>query len=274
MRYLVSVKGRHQKTGSAVAAAILVIYAFSQQALVANSSSLPTSAPSGSAAKAPKAGNLIEELRNDFIYLFSQKDFYQVIGGVGVVPLVFDAHFRRESPEFTEKWGTSVFADNFFELGEGMGSAVFPLLAGMVALSMREGSKNHSLSRFGSDMIRSHFFNGLITVSLKKLVNRTRPDGAPFSYPSGHSSTAFASAGVIYYHCGPKLGLPAFAAATYVGLSRLQENKHYMSDIIAGAIIGTYISFKISGRTDHKKGLDLRPVLIDGSPGANIALQF
>jgi membrane-associated phospholipid phosphatase len=59
-----------------------------------------------------------------------------------------------------------------------------------------------------------------------------------FSFPSGHTSSAFATAAVLERHYGWKVGVPAYAAATYVGGSRLSENKHYLSDVIFGAAIG------------------------------------
>lgn len=59
----------------------------------------------------------------------------------------------------------------------------------------------------------------------------------PYAFPSGHTSSAFAAAGVGVKHYGWKWGALAEAAALYVGLSRLQENKHYVSDVIGGAVL-------------------------------------
>ncbi len=45
-------------------------------------------------------------------------------------------------------------------------------------------------------------------------------------------------------HFGWKAGVPAYVVATYVAGSRLQENRHYLSDVIFGATIGI-----LAGRT-------------------------
>jgi len=114
-----------------------------------------------------------------------------------------------------------------------------------------------------SDLLRAQAINGILTLSLKGIINRPRPDGAPYSFPSGHTSTSFATAAVIYRHFGWKWGLPAAAAATYVGLSRLQENKHYLSDVIAGAVLGGYVGYKVAGRPSGNKSLSIVPMAGD-----------
>ena len=75
-------------------------------------------------------------------------------------------------------------------------------------------------------------------------MNRTRPDGTHYSFPSGHASASFATAAVLQQHFGWKTGLFAYGAAAYASTSRLSENKHYASDVIFGAALGL-----VSGRT-------------------------
>ena len=188
------------------------------------------------------------QLVDDFRYLVSQPDFYLLVGGVSLAPSVFPKAFRLESPEFTELWGSSQFADNMFEAGEIIGQGSYPIAASAAFWSLGRVGGQESLRDFGSDLFRAQALNGLFTVALKGATKRTRPDGAPYSYPSGHTSSAFATAGVVYRHLGARWGLPAFVLATYVGFSRLQENKHYFSDIVAGGILGSYIGLKIGGR--------------------------
>lgn len=115
---------------------------------------------------------------------------------------------------------------------------------------------------------------GLFTVALKGAINRTRPDGAPFSYPSGHTSSAFATAGVVYRHLGARWGLPAFVLTTYVRFSRLQENKHYFSDIVAGGILGSYIGLKIGGRRRSGGNYAISPVISNSTRGVRLTARF
>jgi membrane-associated phospholipid phosphatase len=77
------------------------------------------------------------------------------------------------------------------------------------------------------------------TAVLKAAVGRQRPNGADDkSFPSGHSSNAFALAVVAERHFGWKVGVPAYGIAAAVALSRLQGDKHYLSDVMAGATLG------------------------------------
>ena len=57
------------------------------------------------------------------------------------------------------------------------------------------------------------------------------------SFPSGHTSAAFLGAAFFYERYGPVYGVPAYAIATYTGLSRVWAEKHFADDVLAGASI-------------------------------------
>jgi membrane-associated phospholipid phosphatase len=81
--------------------------------------------------------------------------------------------------------------------------------------------------------------NAAWTGALKYGVRRERPDGSNRrSFPSGHTSNAFAWATIADHHYGHKLGLPAYAVAGLIGVSRLEKNVHHLSDVLAGATLG------------------------------------
>ena len=89
---------------------------------------------------------------------------------------------------------------------------------------------------------------------IKNVVDRTRPFDAmagldpiikpptDWSFPSGHSAAAFASAYAIAKGFGKKLGVPAYALATAIAASRIGVGVHYPTDVIVGAGVGTAIS--------------------------------
>lgn len=77
------------------------------------------------------------------------------------------------------------------------------------------------------------------TLILKYSVREDRPDHSNrHSFPSGHTSTSFATATFLQRRYGWKLGVPAYAVATYIGWGRVYARKHHWWDVVAGAAIG------------------------------------
>lgn len=217
---------------------------------------------------------IIKQFYTDMTFLLGEKDFYGIMGGLSVGPSLFSSAFRHEDPEFTELWGRSQFADNAFEAGEIIGDGIFPVSLSAASWTFGKLVKSSQLQDFGTDLIRAQAANAILTTLMKRTIDRTRPDGSSYSYPSGHTSATFATAGVVYKHFGKIWGIPAFALATYVGFSRLQENKHYLSDIVAGGILGSYVSLKLSGRDTRGSSISVAPYSPDGGAGLAMSLRF
>ena len=93
----------------------------------------------------------------------------------------------------------------------------------------------------------------LVTLGLKEAFAERRPDGSDRrSFPSGHTSKAFAAAATIYNREGPSIGIPALAVATFVGVARVQADKHFWYDCLAGAAIGTAAGFLITNERPRR----------------------
>ena len=110
-----------------------------------------------------------------------------------------------------------------------------------------------------------------MTTAVKYAVRRYRPDGTQYSFPSGHSSVSFASATVLQRHYGWKAGGLAYGVATYVAASRIQEKRHFLSDVVFGATIGI-----VAGRTvtidvgDNR--FAIAPTVTHGGGGVSFSL--
>ncbi len=76
------------------------------------------------------------------------------------------------------------------------------------------------------------------TYLLKYTIDEQRPNGGQYSFPSGHTASAFTGAAFLQMRYGWKIGLPAYLLAGYTGYTRVKADKHYWWDVLGGATIG------------------------------------
>ncbi|MCF6213256.1 MAG: phosphatase PAP2 family protein [Flavobacteriaceae bacterium] len=87
--------------------------------------------------------------------------------------------------------------------------------------------------------------NYVIVKTLKIATNETRPNGSKHSFPSGHTSQAFAMAGILRHELKesyPVLSYSGYLFATTTGAFRVLNNKHWVSDVLVGAGVGMLVS--------------------------------
>ncbi|MGE0592587.1 MAG: phosphatase PAP2 family protein [Vicinamibacterales bacterium] len=128
--------------------------------------------------------------------------------------------------------------------GAVVGSAAVQYGAPLLAYALGRALNRPCAVAVGADLLRAQLLAHGLTVGLKAATQRQRPEGGGLSFPSGHTSATFASATVLQQHFGWKVGVPAYAVATYVAASRVQMRRHYLSDVAFGAALGI-----VAGRT-------------------------
>jgi len=111
------------------------------------------------------------------------------------------------------------------------------------------------------------------TYGLKHAFPETRPNGRNNrSFPSGHTSIAFASAGYLHQRYGWQVGLPATLAAGLIGLARVEAHEHHWYDAVAGAAIGEATAFIITRPRDG--GVMLTPWADSRGAGFSLNARF
>ena len=102
------------------------------------------------------------------------------------------------------------------------------------------------------------------TQSMKHLISTGRPDNSDdHSFPSGHTATAFVTATILhreYGHLHPLVSIGGYATAAATGILRIRKNRHWASDVAAGAGIGilaTELGYCITDALFRNKGLDI-----------------
>lgn len=116
-------------------------------------------------------------------------------------------------------------------------------------------------AELGAHLMRAHAVSGAMTHAIKVSVRRLRPDGGRYSFPSGHTSAAFATATVLQRDLGWKAGMTAYLVASYIGASRAAANKHYVSDVVVGAALGVVSGRAVTKRLRATSTLSIAPLV-------------
>ena len=112
----------------------------------------------------------------------------------------------------------------------------------------------------GKTLFSALIINGVSTSFLKVCASTDGPNDEPHAWPSGHTSSAVTVAAVMYESYGPLVGVPLYGVAGMVGLARLDDREHHLSDVVFGAAMGMVIGHTVaSGRRPQIFGGDLVP---------------
>ena len=186
-----------------------------------------------------------------------------IVAGATGVFFVLDDEINAEIKD-----NRSSTTDDISELFEhfGNGAITLPAVAGFY-LYGRFG-ENEKIERTALLAAESFLVSGLFSTIIKVGVGRHRPnkdnnssqyDGfstSNKSFPSGHTTTAFAIATVVAneYEDVPLAAPLAYGVATLAGLSRINDNQHWASDVFFGAVLGYFTSKTILKLHSNKKG--------------------
>jgi membrane-associated phospholipid phosphatase len=115
--------------------------------------------------------------------------------------------------------------------------------------------------------------DGALVVAIKRSVDRRRPNGGRWSFPSGHTSSAFTIAPILQSRFGWKVGVPAYALAFATGFGRIEDGWHHPSDVVAGATLGLLIGQTIAHR-GARPGAGLLDHLVVHGRNVGVAVEF
>ena len=168
-----------------------------------------------------------------------------ILGGGAVLALA--AHTLDDDVNARLRGSSS--ARNFFAPGKVIGQGATLLGASFAVYGIGRASSNDKLSHLGMDLLRATVEDAAIVYAIKLTVRRDRPTGECCSFPSGHASVTFAAAAVLWRHLGWKAAVPTYTVASYVALSRLHDNRHFLSDVIFGSAIGVAVGHTVTMHT-------------------------
>ncbi|MEQ1732359.1 MAG: phosphatase PAP2 family protein [Bacteroidia bacterium] len=169
----------------------------------------------------------------------------------------------NQHPDLTNisKYGLEPFGSGYYSV---------PLLVAFYAHgALAHNTHSNNVAMLG---IKAFMISGALAQLPKLVAQRERPYETPLTYNpflfhtifktrqhhsfySGHTTTAFAVAGIIAheYHSKWWIGALSYTVASGVALSRNYDNKHWLSDVAFGALTGYGISRLIYMRQNHKR---------------------
>jgi membrane-associated phospholipid phosphatase len=162
-------------------------------------------------------------------------------------------------------------------------SAVIRPLGGEGAVAIFGGlylggciARNTAWKRTALLCCESVITSGIIVDVLKPLIGRSRPyqgqgsqdyhspsiESGSHSFPSGHVTTAFSIASCLTEEYGnPWVAVGSYATAFLVAVSRVHDNKHWVSDVFAGSVLGISVGrtvVKLRRKKREKNSLNWR----------------
>ena len=194
--------------------------------------------------------------------------------GVGAAVSLFDS---RLSLDAQRVGGDDMSVPS--TIGSFVGGPV-PLALGASLYAGGRMAGDGFVQQTGREVMRAVLVSGAITAIAKGTVGRARPVAAPgdpdvfspgrgftnaslASFPSGHTSAAFATATVLARELGANhpghewlVSSLLFGGATFVGFSRVYERQHWPSDVVAGAALGSLTGYEVVA---HARG-DRSPI--------------
>jgi membrane-associated phospholipid phosphatase len=215
--------------------------------------------------------SLFHNLGDDVKHIPRKNTLYWLGAGVATSLAIHPA-----DDNLTDRFSNSDSAKTFFKAGKYVG--LFPVILGTAVTTYVVGRSRPSrrAQHLGMDLIEATLLSEGITEIVKFSVRRDRPlqdDGTRatgYAFPSGHSAVTFAAATVLQQHLGWKWAVPTYSIASYVAMSRLADDRHWASDVMAGAAEGIIIGRSV---TWHGRNFYASPMLLPKGGGVMVALN-
>lgn len=180
--------------------------------------------------------------------------------------------------------------DKISDFGNAYGNAITPVVAGIGMYGYGLFSKDKYVRETGRMLLEAVLFASLLTDASKIIIGRSRPytDRGPyffkmfqfksefFSFPSGHSTVAFATSSVLANRINNtyiSIGIYVFSSIT--ALSRIYSDKHWASDVVIGSAIGYFVGdFISSNKKNSNKRTNISYSIQPVPGGLDFKLNF
>lgn len=179
---------------------------------------------------------IFRHVGNDLKYSFADWPLAVMLGGA-----VLAGGISLEDDAIQNHLGGKRYLGTFVDVADWTGRIYVVDGAAFLVYLSGKAVKDDSVALTGETLLEALILTQATTMGMKFAFHRERPDGDSRSFPSGHASNAFAVASVLEVLHGPAAGVPAYLIATLISFCRMDQNKHYLSDIVFGAALGSAV---------------------------------
>lgn len=260
---------------------VLLIFVFGFSALAVEPNDANTNSSSYSPGYSPATGDFMKDAKTfPKVFLEDTKKTYfnggnltlLLMAGGGSIAL-HDKADKTLGDHFEKHRSIPQDMDKFVDLAGNPGTH---FAATGIWYWMASSKKDDLNMQRSWIMLRALTVTGATTLMLKGIVQNDTPNGKSWAWPSGHTSSSFCVAAVLDEFYGPKIGIPAYLAAGFVGYRMMDSGDHWASDVLFGGVLGYVVGHAIAG--DNKNfniaGFKLAPFtpLLGDRPAPGIAL--
>jgi membrane-associated phospholipid phosphatase len=209
-----------------------------------------------------------------------------VVGATGGLIFALDTKIKRFAQDHRSK-----LSDNFASVGDEFGTVELLGGASLGLYGVGEALQDRRMRNAGLLSLESLALTGLATEAFKRTVGRTRPNhtnsaqdfhgpglGGNDSFPSGHTSSAFAVASSLAESYPDSWAVPVsgYGLAALTGFARINDNKHWASDVLFGAALGYGVGKLVHAHSPFGPDgpVAILPFAEPGSAGINLAIRF
>lgn len=219
------------------------------------------------------------------VYRFKAKQLIvpTLLIGTGIVGLESDwlkYHNKEIRDELQENIDNRFTFDDFSQ---------YVPMAATYLLKVCKVKSRHDYAETSVILATSYLFMGISVNTLKATSHVLRPDSSTYnSFPSGHTATAFMGAELLrreYWNVSPWIGVGGYTVAAFTGFFRMYNNRHWFTDVLAGAGIGILsvqvgywlypcTSRLILGRGKKKINMQMLPYVSGDEKGVSCCMVF
>jgi len=207
----------------------------------------------------------------DFVSIFSRSNLFPALGAV----VLTEASHSLWDVEVHEYFQDKNRIRGLRNAGNFIGGPILTtgLTAGLFAISQL--TADQKFRSMGYSLAEAFLLNASFTEAIKFTARRTRPDlSNRRSFVSGHVSSIVVMSTVFTEYYGWKVGIPSAITSAIVATARVGSNRHFVSDVVAGAALGYIVGRTVSHQNLNKpsKVLWMPTVSPSGKSGGFVLL--